>query len=100
MIIFIDANDDMNRGKTARMFRHLKLRDLIQERARVPDINTHFRGSKQIDGVWATEDIVCSGARFHPFWDGIGDHRPMSVDITFASLVGQHLHRIVRPQVR
>jgi hypothetical protein len=50
--------------------------------------------------VFATVEIDCVGARFLPFWVGIGDHRALVVDIPQQILYGEQLLRIVRPQGR
>ena len=41
---------------------------------------TFFRGTKPIDGVWVTSDVVITGACEMPAGYGIGDHRLFVVD--------------------
>jgi hypothetical protein len=49
---------------------------------------TFFRGSKPIDGVWATHDISVTHACVMPAGYGVGDHRMFVIDFQEASLVG------------
>jgi hypothetical protein len=42
--------------------------------------STFFRGSKPIDGVWATSDITVSNAAIMPAGYGIGDYRLFVID--------------------
>ena len=49
---------------------------------------TFFRGTKPIDGVWVTSDVVITGACVMPAGYGIGDHRLFVLDFLTSSLVG------------
>ena len=101
LILMLDANEDLNRGPLQRKLRsELQMRDLIRERSNKAGPKTYFRGSTQIDGAFATPDVDCSGARFLPFWAGIGDHRAVVIDIPLQSLIGEQLLRVVRPPAR
>jgi hypothetical protein len=57
---------------------------------------TFFRGSKQIDGVWATKDIQVVNACIMPAGYGVGDHRLFVVDFRLQSLVGASPPKVVR----
>ena len=48
-----------------------------------------FRGSKLIDAVWATPDIVVVGACVMPEGYGFGNHRLFVLDFLTSSLIGQ-----------
>jgi hypothetical protein len=61
---------------------------------------TYFRGSKPIDGIWATSDVTIALACVMPVGFGIGDHRLFVVDVLMASLVGSEPIPIVRPHAR
>ena len=98
LLLFIDANENMKTGKLARGLRRLSMRDLVRERAGMDGPPTHHRGSEQIDGVWGSSQLECTGARFLPFWWGAGDHRVMVVDIPWSSLIGQRVHQIPKPK--
>ena len=55
---------------------------------------TFFWGTKPIDGVWATSDIVVTGACVIPAGYGVGDHQMFIVDFLTSSLVGNSPPRI------
>ena len=55
-----------------------------------------FRGSKPIDGVWATKDIQVVNACVMPAGFGVGDHRMFVVDFTLQSLVGSSPSKVVQ----
>ena len=100
LILFLDANENIATGPLSKEFAKLGLRELVRERTNQPGPSTHSSGQYQIDGVFATVEIDCAGARFLPFWSGIGDHRALVVDIPQQVLYGEQLLRIVRPKGR
>ena len=57
---------------------------------------TFFRGSKPIDRIWATPDIVITHACIMLAGFGVGDHRLLVVDFQEESLVGTAPFRIKR----
>ena len=61
---------------------------------------TFFRGSKPIDGIWATNDIEISNACLLPVGMGMGDHRILCIDFSLRSVVGENPHKIVRMKAR
>jgi hypothetical protein len=68
--------DDLNMSEVVRDFTGRKLGP------------TFFRGSKPIDGVWATHDISVTHACVMPAGYGVGNHRMFVIDFQEASLVG------------
>jgi hypothetical protein len=58
---------------------------------------TFFRGSKPINGLWASSNLDISNACMMPFGYGIGDHCTFVLDIPLESLVGENLVKIVSP---
>ena len=61
---------------------------------------TFFRGTKPIDGVWHTPDVIVTGACVMPAGYGVGDHRLFVIDFLTSSLVGLSPPCIVRSQAR
>ena len=61
---------------------------------------TFFRGTKPIDGVWVTSDVVIIGACVMPAGYGIGDHRLFVLDFLTLSLIGHDPPKIVRAAAR
>ena len=105
LVLFIDANDCLKSGKFVKQLRKdVGMDDLVRRRTGTDGPPTFTKGLKvgtlQIDGCFATEDIDCTGARFLPFRDGVGDHRTIAVDITYRSLIGEDKFKVVRPDAR
>ena len=55
---------------------------------------TFFQGTKPIDGIRATPDVVMTGACVMPAGYGMGDHQMFIVDFIISSLVGNSPPRI------
>ena len=100
IILMIDANENLYSGKLQKGLMKLGMRDLVRERSKTMGPATHFKGTDQIDGIFATQDVDCMGACFLPFWTGIGDHRPIIVDIPNQVLYGEQLLKIIKPNIR
>ena len=100
IILFIDANEDLHNGPLVKMLRKHNLKDLIQDRTGKKGPHTHQLGKTQIDGVFVSEEVDCTGARYLPFWSGIGDHRPIVIDIPHQVLFGEQLFTIQKPSMR
>ncbi len=58
-----------------------------------------FHGSKLIDGLWTTRDIVISNVCVMPFGYGFGDHRMFVFNVTLESLIWSTPTKVVRPSV-
>ena len=92
----------MDNGKLARKLRNadLQMYDMVKKCSGCPGPNTFTRGSKQIDGAWATPDVEIDAARFLPFFFGIDDHRGIMLDIPRNQLIGGTSKSIARPSAR
>lgn len=62
--------------------------------------STFFRGSKPIDMVWVTSDILVLSVCVHPVGYGVGDHGMFTVDISNSSFVGANNPPIKWPSMR
>ena len=103
LIPMLDANKDMKNGNLSRAIGSepkLKMKDLVRERECTDVLEKWCRGTKHIDGAFATTDVDFWGDRFIPFCFGIRDHRAVLVDITHQSLLEEQVLKVVRPQVR
>ena len=49
---------------------------------------TFFRGTRPIDGVWHTPDVIVTGACVMPTGYGFGDPRLLAINFLISSLVG------------
>lgn len=90
IIIAGDFNDDLSDadGKTRQFMENLGLCELLIEAyGRGPA--THIRGSKTIDGVFASNGIHMNQGKYVSFEKSPGDHRWLVIDISEASLIGK-----------
>ena len=64
--------------------------------------NTHSSNTKlvPIDGIWHTPEIQVRTAAYLPFDLCLGDHRPVVVDFSQASILGVKLPRVVAAEAR
>ena len=102
-IVCIDANKNIYKksiGKTLTKEDGLGMKEVVGEFTGKQLGATFFRGSTPIDGLWATPDIVVTGACVMPAGFGVGDHRLFVVDFLTSSLVGMSPPRIVRAGAR
>ena len=77
IIVCLDANEDIYKkslGRTLTGVNGLAMKEVVGEFTGTPIGTTFFRGSKPIDGVWATSDITVCNASVMPAGYGIGDH--------------------------
>ena len=52
---------------------------------------THIRGSPPIDSIWVTANIDVKRTIAMPQDDGVGDHRPVMIDIVAESVFGYNI---------
>jgi hypothetical protein len=100
LILCLDANENIYQGELGR--RLTKLNGLGMKEV-VGEFNawrlgaTHFHGSKPINGVWTTGDIIVTNACVMPVGFGVGDHRLFVIDFATTTLVGSGTTTVVRP---
>ena len=83
IIVCMDANENIYKksiGKTLMKEDGLGMKEVVGSFTGKQVGTTFFRGSTPIDGVWATPDIVVTGACIMPVGYGIGDHCLFVVD--------------------
>ena len=103
MVVCLDANENIynkSLGKTLTCMDGLAMKEVVGTFTGTKLGATYFRGSKPIDGVWATSDITVTSACMMPVGFGIGDHRLFVIDLLTASLIGNTPTRIIRPGAR
>jgi hypothetical protein len=101
LLVFIDANEDVRKGPFQSLFTGpgLHMQDLtLLKHGSLP--TTHRRGCLPIDACFATPDVTADSATFRAFFSSPGDHRMGVWDIRTSVLVGDDVHRIVRPPAR
>jgi len=103
LIVCLDANADIYQkelGKALTDSDGLNLSEVVGDFTGTPVGATFFRGSKPIDGVWASKDIQVVNACIMPAGYGVGDHRMFVVDFRLQSLVGASPPKVVRVAAR
>ena len=103
LIVCIDANKHIYKKSIGKMLtdpNELAMKEVVGSFTGKQICPTFFRGSKPIDGVWATSEVLIAGACVMPAGFGIGDHRLFVVDILTSSLVGNNPIRVMRPCAR
>ena len=93
IIIAGDFNEDIRSDTLDDWKERVGLQDVLMERMddneKLP--NTYNRGVNPIDTILCTVGINVHKAGYLPFGDGVGDHRPLFMDVTIASTLGVKL---------
>ncbi len=103
LIVCLDANNHIYKksiGKALTDIEGLAMKEVVGDFTGTPIGSTFFRGSKPIDGVWATSNITVSNAAIMPAGYGIGDHRLFVINFLMMDIIGKSPPRIVRPASR
>jgi hypothetical protein len=101
VIVAGDFNDDLNdaKGKTRLFMERLGLREIMLESfGKGPA--TYIRGTKTIDGVFATHKIQLANSYYLPFDRSPSDHRWIILDIDEDLLLGTARDDIAPPLLR
>ena len=105
VIVCTDANENLLK-ESGQVIQTFKVKCGLQEilRSLHPHISpppTNQVGSKPIDSIFVSPALnnACRGG-WLKFGTGIGDHRPLYIDINFRKLLGENRFIIKRPQVR
>ena len=103
LIVCMDANEDIYKkliGRTLTDQTGLNMEEVVGTFTGRKLGPTFFRGSKPIDGIWATKDVMITHACVMLAGFGMGDHRLFVVDINEGSIIGQAPFRILRQTSR
>jgi hypothetical protein len=90
LIVCLDANKHIYKksiGKALTDINSLAMREVVGDFTRQPVGPTYFQGSKPIDGVWATSDILVCNRTIMPAGYGIGDHHLFVIDFSAADMI-------------
>ena len=91
LIVCIDSNEHMYNkaiGKTLTKAGGLETKEAIRSCTGKTLGATFFRGTKPIDRVWHTPDVIVICACVMPAGYGVGDHRLFVINFLTSSLVG------------
>jgi hypothetical protein len=97
--VCIDANENIYKksmGKSLTNSGGLAMNEVVGKFTNEPLGATFFPGTNPIDGIWATTDIVVTGACVMPAGYGVGDHIMFIIDFLTSSLVGMTPPQIFR----
>lgn len=100
LIIFMDFNEHVLRGRLPKLLQQAGLSEVSHTRWGGTEPKTFARGSKPIDGIYISPELEVMSIMILPFDESIGDHRTMIIDISTRSAVGQQQYKIVRPEAR
>ena len=103
LVVCLDANGDIYKkklGKDLVKTGELEMVEVVGNFTGQKVGPTFFRGKDPIDGVWATPDVVITGACVMPVGYGVGDHRMFVIDFFTSSLIGCNPPKIVRAAAR
>ncbi len=99
LVVCMDANEDIytkSLGKYLTSSEGLNIVEVVGDFTGKRIGATFIRGSKPIDGIWATPDLVVTHACVMPAGFGMGDHRLFMVDFQEESLIGKAPFRVKR----
>jgi hypothetical protein len=93
LIVCLDANKHIYKksiGKALTDIEGLAMKEVVGDFTGTPIDSTFFCGSKPIDGVWATSDIMVSNAAIMPAEYGIGNHRLFVINFLMMNIIVNH----------
>jgi hypothetical protein len=99
LIVCLDANEDIYCKlirKALPDINGLAMKEVVGNFTHQRMGATFFWGSKPINGVWATSDILVSNASIMPAGYGIGDHRLFVIDFCAQNIIGSQPPCVVR----
>ncbi len=99
LIVCMDANEDINKisiGRTLTDREGLNMVEAVGEFTGKKIGPTFFRGSKPINGIWTTTDVIVTHACVMPAGFGVGYHCLFVIDMQAASLIGEEPLKVQR----
>ncbi len=100
IVLFMDHNEHVYDGALGKALcdrEGLNLSNVILKHTGARTGTMFFRGSKPINGLWASSNLDISNACVMPFGYRIGHHCTFVLDIPLESLVRENLVKIVHP---
>jgi hypothetical protein len=97
LIVCLDANEHIYKkliGKVLTDIEGLAMKEVVGKLTGTAIGSTSFRGSKPINGVWATSDITMCNAAIMPAGYGIGDHRLFVIDYSMMDIIGKSVEYV------
>ena len=102
IVIMGDFNQDVRSSEIQEWKERLGLEDKLLDRVEGEGrkLNTYSGGNVPIDTIMCTQGIEVLKAGYLPFGEGVGDHRPIYIDITVASSLGVNLPNPITMKAR
>lgn len=88
LIIMMDANENLQRSNFANRIRSAGMVDHLSHDWKNRNINSFYRGTSIIDGVFCSPNVVITEGKFHAFAESPGDHRGIELEIRSTSVLG------------
>ncbi len=103
IIVCLDANEHIYKKSICKALTDregLAMKEVVGEFTQKQIETTYFRGSKPIDGLWATLDVTVCNAAIMPAGFGVGNHRLFVIDFVTTDIVGEAPPKVVWPASR
>jgi hypothetical protein len=103
LIVCLDTNKHIYQkalGRSLTDIDGLSMKEVVGDFTGKAIGSTFFGGSKPIDGVWDTSDIMICNAAIMPAGFGIGDHRLFVIDMASKDIIGETPWKVIRPASR
>ena len=71
--------------------RQIGLQDRLSQHPAHLTVNSFFRGTDIIDGIYLSRTLVQLGGRYHSFAESPGDHRGIQIDICAEAALGNKI---------
>jgi hypothetical protein len=90
-------NEYVLRGHLAKYMLKMGLTEVTHHGWGNDEPHTYFRGTKPIDRVWRSHQLVIASTTQFSFHEGVGDLRSVLVNITKSSAIGKQEFSVVHP---
>jgi hypothetical protein len=100
IILMLDLNDNCDHSEANDRLTSIGLKECILNRHQEQPPATCNRGTKPIDGIYASNTILIEKGGYCPFNLFPTDHRALWIDLTMSNLCGNNMAPILHPQAR
>ena len=101
IIVTGDFNEDVSKDNIKEFFQQLQMTELILKQHGDTGPCTMIKGSKPIDGIFGTNDILPTLSGYQSFdWGMASDHRLLWVDIDTSQILGTNSAPLWKPAAR
>ena len=90
MVVMMDANTNIKNSNFTTRMRREGLKDQLSQKPENAAVNSFFRGTEIIDGIFLSRTLVQLGGAYQSFSASPGDHRGIWIDICTHAALGNH----------